>query len=192
MKRQLRYIPILFLAISALLLITSEYGLKKVPYIKPIPTKKKTIESVFEKKVNIAVEQSKKLLQNIDTSCNSSSFQRCLNYISSLSAKDRFEIFIYKKDRLCFWSTQNEPDEGSPKKNVAELIKINSAYFVSLWNYNVDSTLAARILIHVSNEYPYQNKYLTNEYVGDFKILSGFSISRQLESFCIPIRPKNF
>ncbi|HBI81822.1 MAG TPA: hypothetical protein DDY04_07785 [Bacteroidales bacterium] len=192
MKRQLRYIPILFLAISALLLITSEYGLKKVPYIKPIPTKKKTIESVFEKKVNIALEQSKKLLQDIDTSCNSSSFQRCLNYISSLSAKDRFEIFIYKKDRLCFWSTQNEPDEGSPKKNVAELIKINSAYFVSLWNYNVDSTISARILIHVSNEYPYQNKYLTNEYVGDFKILSGFSISRQLESFCIPIRPKNF
>lgn len=192
MKPKLPYIAITLLAASALLLIISEVGLKKLPYIRPITAKKGTIEKIVEKKVQTAFELSTKLLENIDSSCNSYSFEKTLNFINSLPKKDRFEIFIYKNNSLCFWSTNIEPEICVTKSDVARLVKINSAYYISFWNYNADSTLSARVLIHVSNEFPYQNKYLINNYNDNFKTLSGFSISNQLESYCIPIRPRHF
>lgn len=192
MKPKLHYITIILLATSAILLFISEFGLNNIPYVQPITAKKGTIEKLVEKKVQNAFELSTKLLKKIDSSCSSTTFEECLDFINSLSAMDRFEIFIYKNNSLCFWSTNIEPDICIKKKDVARLVKLNSAYYISLWNYNADSTLAARVLIHVSNEFPYQNKYLINDYSDDFKILSGFTISKQMESYCIPIRPKNF
>jgi len=192
MKPKLHYITIILLAISALLLIISEVGLNNIPYVQPITAKKSTIEKIVEKKVQSAFELSTKILENIVSSCNSSSFEKTLNFINSLPEKDRFEIFIYRNNSLCFWSTNIEPEICVKKADVARLERINSAYYISFWNYNADSTLAARVLIHVSNEFPYQNKYLINGYNENFKILSGFTISNQVESYCIPIRPKDF
>ena len=192
MKLKLPYIIIILLATLALLLIISEVGLNNIPYIQPITANKGTIEKIVERKVQTAFELSTKLLENIDSSCNSYSFEETLNFINSLPEKDRFEIFIYKNNSLCFWSTNIEPEICVTKTDVARLVKINSAYYISFWNYNADSTLSARVLIHVSNEFPYQNKYLINSYNDNFKILSGFKISKQLESYCIPIRPKHF
>ncbi len=192
MKQKIRYIPVILIAITFALLFIAEYGLSRIPYVQPITAQKKSIEKIFERKTQKAFDLSKMLLEEIDSSCSSKSFQTCLSFINSLSDDDRFEIFILKNGKTCFWSTNIDPQESPQRAGIAQLVKLNSAYYISFWNYNADSSLSARVLIHVSNEYPYQNKYLVNSYTNDFNILSGFSISKQLESYCIPIRPKNF
>ena len=108
MKPKLHYITIILLAISALLLIISEVGLNNIPYVQPITAKKSTIEKIVEKKVQSAFELSTKILENIDSSCNSSSFEKTLNFINSLPEKDRFEIFIYRNNSLLLLKSTNQ------------------------------------------------------------------------------------
>lgn len=191
MTQKKQYIPFIVLLIAVLLLLISEFGLNGIPYIKPILAKKGVIEKIIEKRIQKAAESSKILLSRIDSACNPEAFKECLDFIGSLKDDERYEILVYKSNKLCFWSTSIDPGENQ-KSQTAQLVKISSGHYISFWTFNTDSTLAARVLIHISNEYPYQNKYLVNEYINEFKVLSGLRISKQLESYCIPIRPKNF
>ncbi len=191
MHRKKIFIEVLLSASIAILLIMSEVGLKEIPSLQPIVVKKNAIENKIEKRVNHTSSHISAVLKGLDKTCNKDAFGFALDYLNALPKNERFELLIYSNDRLCFWSSDIDVNYNFTKQGIAKVAKIKSSYYLMFSQDDKVKNLKALAFIHISDEYPYQNKYLINKYDDSFKELTGFSISDKIESYCIPIRPKN-
>ncbi|MDI3527162.1 MAG: two-component system, NtrC family, nitrogen regulation sensor histidine kinase NtrY [Tenuifilum sp.] len=188
-KRRTIY-PITTLAVAIFLLLISEIALKQFRYAHLIFIKKHKIEKLIDNRINNAKSHAASILKQIDSSCNAKTFELALNQIKSLPENEKLDLLIFKNRKICFWSTNNTIDLPSNFSEKAQLVKINSKYYFTLWQNTTDTSINACILIPVKTEFQYQNRYLVNEYEEPFKDLNGFHIEKSIESVCIPLRPK--
>ncbi len=96
-------------------------------------------------------------------------------YYSNLLEQDGLAILIYENDTLKFWSDNSIAVENWVKEVCLDtkMVKLHNGWFEVMKPATNSSTTRAIVgLILIKNEYPYQNKYLVNEFQKDFAVPS--------------------
>jgi signal transduction histidine kinase len=98
--------------------------------------------------------------------------QKPSNY-NTLLEREGLALLIYENDTLKFWSDNSIAVENWIKEVCLDtkMVKLHNGWFeVMKPNTNSSTTKTIVGLILIKNEYPYQNKYLVNEFQKDFAV----------------------
>ncbi|MDF2437871.1 MAG: hypothetical protein K0Q95_2247 [Bacteroidota bacterium] len=94
-------------------------------------------------------------------------------YYNDLMQNDGLALLIYENDTLKFWSDNSIAVENWVKEICLDsrMAKLRNGWF-EVRNPHTNSTTTRTIvgLVKIKNEYPYQNKYLVNEFQKDFSL----------------------
>ena len=104
------------------------------------------------------------------------SYSPNIEEINTLITEKDIEILVYYRDSLKYWSDNKIPGKINYQSNLFKkhFAKFNNAYFdIIKINKNGIRVIG---LILVKHEYPYQNKYLVNDFQKDFDVPTGTSI----------------
>ncbi len=100
-------------------------------------------------------------------------------YYQSLSDKEGISLLIYKKDSLVYWNDNAFEIPINTLKSIKEekvLFLGNGWYDCLKEDYGQFSVLSLILLKH---EYNYQNEFLNNDFLSDFRICPGIEISTE-------------
>ncbi len=92
---------------------------------------------------------------------------------NTLLEREGLALLIYENDTLKFWSDNSIAVENWMKEVCLDtkMVKLHNGWFeVMKPNTNSSTTKTIVGLILIKNEYPYQNKYLVNEFQKDFAV----------------------
>lgn len=135
------------------------------------------------------IEKSEELLQKLSDFAD---FQGNENISDFLDDKQNIASFIFSANDLIFWST-NQFDiqpEVLLKDSQWHFIQLDNACGIYKWKY---STYDYGLLtfIKIKTAFPYENKYLKNEFYEVFPVDKNISISGEKVSGSYPIFDKN-
>ncbi len=94
-------------------------------------------------------------------------------YYNKLMEQDGLALLIYENDTLKFWSDNSIAVENWVKEVCLDtkMAKLRNGWFeVMRPHTNATTTKTVVGLVLIKNEYPYQNKYLVNEFQKDFAV----------------------
>ena len=102
--------------------------------------------------------------------------------INALISENDVEILVYTKDSLKYWSDNKIPGKIEYDQKLFEnnFSKFKNAYFEIIKLEKREIKVIGLILI--KHEYPYQNKYLINDFQSDFNVPSGTSIEIEISN----------
>lgn len=137
----------------------------------------KRMQNIFDKQQEIAIS----VLSKISDPQNTNSAE-----LAQDAAKNGISTVIYRNGEIIFWSDKSIPvgfikTDSLNSEKIVELA--NSKYYQVSLNKS-DSILVA--FIKISNNYPYENKFLRNGIAEQFKIKNG-SISLDLDNAGYPV-----
>lgn len=95
------------------------------------------------------------------------------DYYNTLLEKEGLALLIYENDTLKFWSDNSIAVENWMREVCLDtrMVKLHNGWFeVMKPPTNASTTKTVVGLVLIKNEYPYQNKYLTNEFQKDFAL----------------------
>ena len=95
------------------------------------------------------------------------------DYYNELLEQEGLALLIYENDTLKFWSDNSIAVENWVKEVCLDtkMAKLHNGWFeVMRPHTNATTTKTVVGLILIKNEYPYQNKYLVNEFQKDFSV----------------------
>jgi len=95
------------------------------------------------------------------------------DYFNQLLEHEGLAVLIYENDTLKFWSDNSIAVENWVKEVCLDtkMAKLHNGWFeVMRPHTNATTTKTVVGLVLIKNEYPYQNKYLTNEFQRDFEV----------------------
>ncbi len=98
--------------------------------------------------------------------------------LTGLLNKKGFAVLIYENDSLKFWSDNalSVSNTFSNSEFDNKVVHLKNAWVVVSSTHIDNNTIVGLILI--KNAYPYENKFLTNDFQSDFNVPSSFKISR--------------
>jgi hypothetical protein len=133
----------------------------------------KQFENVLHKKEKRLADEMHALAKRAETNDYNSLFKTNPAYYNQLLKQDGLALLIYENDTLKFWSDNSIAVENWIKEICLDtkVAKLNNGWFEVVHphtNANTTKTIVGLILI--KNEYPYQNKYLANEFQEDFDV----------------------
>jgi two-component system, NtrC family, nitrogen regulation sensor histidine kinase NtrY len=130
-------------------------------------------ESVLHKKEERLNAEMFKLAKLAEAHNYSQLFIHKPDYYNDLLKNDGLALLIYENDTLKFWSDNSIAVENWIKEVCldAKTAKLRNGWF-EVVHPQTNSTTTKTIvgLILIKNEFPYQNKYLTNEFQKDFPV----------------------
>jgi two-component system nitrogen regulation sensor histidine kinase NtrY len=132
-----------------------------------------SFESVLHKKEQRLNEEMLALAKRAETQSYSQLFTEKPAYYNSLLEEEGLALLIYENDTLKFWNDNSIAVENWVKEVCldSKMAKLRNGWFeVVRPHTNATTTKAIVGLILVKNEYPYQNKYLINEFQKDFAV----------------------
>jgi two-component system nitrogen regulation sensor histidine kinase NtrY len=94
-------------------------------------------------------------------------------YYNSLMEKEGIALLIYESDTLKFWSDNSIAVENWIKEVCLDtkMAKLHNGWFEVMHPHTNSTTTKTIVgLVLIKNEFPYQNKYLTNEFQKDFSV----------------------
>lgn len=100
-------------------------------------------------------------------------FKQKPSYYNSLLEKEGIGLLIYENDTLKFWSDNSIAVENWIKEVCLDtkMAKLRNGWFEVMRPHTNSSTSKTIVgLVLIKNEFPYQNKYLTNEFQKDFEL----------------------
>jgi len=105
--------------------------------------------------------------------------------ITTESSNDQISYYVFKSNKLIFWSKNLDVSEIKNDSSGYIISKIQNAWYIGQWSSSDNVKVLSLLLLKY--DYPYQNKFLNNSYNPDFKDLSGYNITNQKEkvSHCI-------
>ena len=165
-KYSLFLLAFLFLATGAFLYYTFSGG--AAPTIKGF-------ESVLHKKELRLNQEMLALAKRAESENYTDLFAKSPAYYGDLMKNEGVALLIYENDTLKFWSDNSIAVENWVKEVCLDqkMAKLHNGWFeVVRPNTNATTTRAIVGLVLVKNEYPYQNKYLVNEFQKDFAVPS--------------------
>lgn len=139
-----------------------------------------------EKKVQYIFKRKLEKITEYFTNIPKSNFKKAAKITQNASAKG-ISVFVFQNEELKFWSDKNVPyskvkfDES---KNNTIVQLGNSYYYVRVEAQNGYQLVG---LIHIANDYPYENKFLLNGLHPDFSRASARVILAQDAKEAIPI-----
>lgn len=132
-------------------------------------------ESVLHRKEKRLNEEMLALAKRAESENYNDLFAKSPTYYSGLMKDEGVALLIYENDTLKFWSDNSIAVENWVKEICLDqkMAKLHNGWFeVVRPHTNANTTKAIVGLVLVKNEYPYQNKYLVNEFQKDFAVPS--------------------
>lgn len=132
-----------------------------------------SFEKVLHKKEKRLNEEMLALAKRAESSGYNELFIQNPDYYNSLMEEEGIALLIYENDTLKFWSDNSIAVENWVKEVCLDsrMAKLHNGWFeVVRPHTNATTTKAIVGLVLVKNEYPYQNKYLINEFQKDFAV----------------------
>jgi signal transduction histidine kinase len=132
-----------------------------------------SFEKTLHKKEQRLNEEMLKLANYAASQSYESLFATKPAYYNSLLKDDGLALLIYENDTLKFWSDNSIAVENWVKEVCLDtrMAKLRNGWFeVMKPHTNAGTTKTIVGLILIKNEYPYQNKYLANEFQKDFAL----------------------
>ncbi len=162
MKQASKKLILYFL--SALALVLASYLFNNAELFHPSLQKK--AEEFQNKLVEKEALLEKKLTEFISETQHSNEYYNFTGLgFGELFHKEGMLFLIYEDDELKFWSDNSVPviDELTPRRNYEEpLQKLSNGWYFSKTKQTGNKTYIALLLI--KNEYPFENKYLQNDF----------------------------
>ncbi len=109
-------------------------------------------------------------------------FTQTPKYYSALLQTEGLALLIYENDTLKFWSDNSIAVENWIKEVCldSKMAKLRNGWFEVMHPHTNSSTTKTIVgLILIKNEYPYQNKYLVNEFQKDFSLPAETKLIKQ-------------
>ena len=133
----------------------------------------KVFEKTLRKKENLLSQEMLLLAKRAETQNYEQLFKSKPDYYNSLLENQGIALLIYESDTLKFWSDNSIAVENWITEVCLDtkMAKLYNGWF-EVMHPHTNSTTAKTIvgLILIKNEFPYQNKYLTNEFQRDFSV----------------------
>lgn len=133
----------------------------------------KDFETVLHEKEQRLDKEMKALARRAETQNYYQLFVQKPAYYTTLMEQDGLALLIYENDTLKFWSDNSIAVENWVKEVCldSKTAKLRNGWF-EVMHPKTNSTTTKTIvgLILIKNEYPYQNKYLVNEFQKDFSV----------------------
>jgi len=162
---------------------------------KPLSTSSEGILSSVE---NTLHQKEKRLEEEIDKLSKISNvlsysqiLERYGSHYYSLMNEEGLALLIYENDTLKFWSDNSIAVENWMKEVCLDtkMVKLRNGWFeVVKPKINISPTKNIVGLILLKYEYPYQNKYLVNEFHSDFSIPSHTKLVVDQNNLLYPIK----
>ncbi|HEY0030357.1 MAG TPA: ATP-binding protein [Bacteroidia bacterium] len=130
-------------------------------------------EKVLHKKELRLNEEMLLLAKRAESENYNELFSKKPDYYNSLLQEEGIALLIYENDTLKFWSDNSIAVENWVKEICLDsrMAKLHNGWFEVVRPLtNATTTKAIVGLVLVKNEYPYQNKYLVNEFQKDFAV----------------------
>lgn len=132
-----------------------------------------SFEHVLHKKEFRLNDEMLALAKRAKTENYNELFSKNPDYYNVLMQEEGIALLIYENDTLKFWSDNSIAVENWVKEVCldSKMVKLHNGWFeVVRPHTNATTTKAIVGLVLVKNEYPYQNKYLVNEFQKDFAV----------------------
>ncbi len=130
-------------------------------------------ETVLHQKETRLNEEMLSLAKRAESESYSELFAKNPAYYNELMTEEGVALLIYENDTLKFWSDNSIAVENWVKEICldSKMVKLHNGWFEVIRPHtNATTTKAIVGLVLVKNEYPYQNKYLVNEFQKDFAL----------------------
>ncbi len=130
-------------------------------------------EEILHKKEKHLHDEMLSLAKRAETQNYLQLFAEKPEHYNTLLEKEGVALLIYENDTLKFWSDNSIAVENWIKEVCLDtkMVKLHNGWFeVMKPNSNASTTKTIVGLILIKNEYPYQNKYLVNEFQKDFAV----------------------
>jgi two-component system nitrogen regulation sensor histidine kinase NtrY len=132
-----------------------------------------SFEDVLHKKEKRLKEEMLALAKRAESENYNDLFSKKPDYYNALRTEEGIALLIYENDTLKFWSDNSIAVENWVKEVCldAKMAKLHNGWFEVVRPHTNSTTTKAIVgLVLVKNEYPYQNKYLINEFQKDFAV----------------------
>ena len=160
-----------YLAIAAFFFIVA-YVLSH-PFSKGVLPAVADFEQTLHKKESRLNEEMLLLAKRAEKENYNQLFIQKPDYYNTLLEKEGLALLIYENDTLKFWSDNSIAVENWMREVCLDtrMVKLHNGWFeVMKPQTNASTTKTVVGLVLIKNEYPYQNKYLTNEFQKDFAL----------------------
>jgi two-component system, NtrC family, nitrogen regulation sensor histidine kinase NtrY len=164
----------LFLITLASVLFLSAYFLHH-SYTDSAASEIHNVENELHKKEQHLTEEMKALALRAETQSYNQMFTEKPAYYNELLEEQGLALLIYENDTLKFWSDNSIAVENWVKEVCLDtkMAKLHNGWFeVMRPPTNAKTTKTVVGLVLIKNEYPYQNKYLVNEFQKGFSVSS--------------------
>jgi len=161
-----------FFIILALVLYSAAYFLSHY-YNSGNITTVHAFEKTLHKKEQRLDQEMLLLAQEAEAKNYNELFKQKPFYYNSLLEKEGIALLIYENDTLKFWSDNSIAVENWIKEVCLDtkMAKLRNGWFEVIHPHTNSSTSKTIVgLVLIKNEFPYQNKYLTNEFQKDFAL----------------------
>ncbi len=173
MKEFRKYILVLLSVVFFMMAIFQEHRtLNHQPEVKLIQTFRETLLLQESKLANYLNDAEKQLTNNI----KSENYLSAFSGINALLENEGLGLIIFKDQKMVFWS--NNQFAFSNLSNI--LLSRDRLLILPNGIYSVQRRLVGPNelvgLVHIKNNYTYENQFLTNKFVAPFDLPSGFKI----------------
>lgn len=161
-----------YLLLLGILLFAAAYFLHR-PLTEGTAPTLQTFETTLHEKEFRLNQEMDKLAELSKTESYKELFVNKPGYYDNLLETEGIALMIYENDTLKFWSDNSIAVENWVKEVCLDtkMAKLHNGWFeVRRPHSNASTTRAVVGLVLIKNEYPYQNKYLTNEFQKDFAV----------------------
>lgn len=133
----------------------------------------KDFETVLHEKEKRLNAEMLSLARRAETESYQQLFAQKPAYYNDLMQNEGLALLIYENDTLKFWSDNSIAVENWMKEVCldSKTAKLRNGWFEVVHPHTNSTTTKAIVgLLLIKNEYPYQNKYLVNEFQKDFSV----------------------
>jgi len=169
-KYILFFLPVLFILLAVIL---ENQILNNQPEVKAIQNFQKTLLEQEEKLSNYLTKAEVKITESLTPE----NYQSTFSDLNPLFEEEGFGFIIHRKEKMIYWSNNQFAFRNLLNKVSVEskLITLPNGIYVAktriIGNYRIIG------LIHIKNNYSYENQYLENTYVPPFNLPAGFKIN---------------
>lgn len=133
----------------------------------------RAFEKTLRKKEALLNHEMLLLAKRAETQSYDQLFQLKPDYYNTLLEKEGVALLIYESDTLKFWSDNSIAVENWITEVCLDtkMAKLYNGWFEVMHPHTNSTTTKTIVgLLLIKNEFPYQNKYLTNEFQKDFQV----------------------
>ena len=131
---------------------------------------------IFQNKLEHKASHTQKLINQIADSLEKKDLTRknFFEHFSHLFNNNEFVIFVYKNNKLQYWSDNTLPYENFDKTNSSEIIKLGNGW------YRKEETCQGECEIYglalIKKEYAYENRFIKSHFQEDFNLPGNLAI----------------